>query len=68
MSIQRVRSTQASMPIASNMAALGSSALGLGMVIGSMATWWKQGRYRKEAKAKSQEVQQLPVWELWVSM
>ena len=34
-------------------------ALGLGMVIGSVATWWKQGRYRKEAKAKSQEVQQL---------
>ena len=34
-------------------------ALGLGMVIGSLATWWKQGRYRKEAKARSREVETL---------
>jgi uncharacterized integral membrane protein len=34
-------------------------ALGLGLIIGSFATWWKQGRYRKEARNKSREVQSL---------
>ena len=34
-------------------------ALALGMVVGSLATWWKQGRYRKEARAKDREVQTL---------
>ena len=30
-------------------------ALGLGMIIGSVATWFKQGRYRKIARQRSQE-------------
>lgn len=30
-------------------------ALGLGMIVGSMATWFKQGRYRKIARQRSQE-------------
>lgn len=34
-------------------------ALGLGLLLGSFATWWKQGRYRKEARNKSREVQSL---------
>jgi uncharacterized integral membrane protein len=34
-------------------------ALGLGLLIGSFATWWKQGRYRKDARAKAREVQSL---------
>lgn len=34
-------------------------ALGLGLILGSFATWWKQGRYRKEARNKSREVQTL---------
>lgn len=34
-------------------------ALGLGMVVGSMATWWKQGRYRREARLKAREVETL---------
>lgn len=34
-------------------------ALGLGMIIGGAATWWKQGRYRKEARAQKREVQTL---------
>lgn len=34
-------------------------ALGLGLILGSFATWWKQGRYRKEARNKSREVQSL---------
>ncbi len=34
-------------------------ALGLGMILGSMATWWKQGRYRKLARETSREVKQL---------
>lgn len=34
-------------------------ALGCGMVIGSLATWLKQGRYRKEARVKRREVQNL---------
>lgn len=34
-------------------------ALGVGLLLGSFATWWKQGRYRKEARAKAREVQSL---------
>jgi uncharacterized integral membrane protein len=34
-------------------------ALGLGLILGSFATWWKQGRYRKEARTKTREVQSL---------
>lgn len=34
-------------------------ALGLGMILGSVATWWKQGRYRKLARETSREVRQL---------
>lgn len=34
-------------------------ALGLGLILGSFATWWKQGRYRKEARNKTREVQSL---------
>jgi uncharacterized integral membrane protein len=34
-------------------------ALGLGLLLGSFATWWKQGRYRKEARTKAREVQSL---------
>ena len=31
------------------------AALMLGMVIGSMATWFKQGKYRKKARVEAQE-------------
>jgi uncharacterized integral membrane protein len=34
-------------------------ALAVGMIIGSFATWWKQGHYRREARAKGREVQAL---------
>lgn len=34
-------------------------ALGAGLLMGSFATWWNQGRYRKEARAKAREVQLL---------
>ncbi len=34
-------------------------ALLVGMVIGGAATWLKQGRYRKEARVKRREVQNL---------
>jgi uncharacterized integral membrane protein len=34
-------------------------ALGLGILLGGFATWWKQGRYRKQARSKSREVQSL---------
>ena len=34
-------------------------ALGRGLLLGSFATWWKQGRYRKEARSKGREVQSL---------
>lgn len=34
-------------------------ALGAGLLMGSFATWWNQGRYRKEARAKNREVQTL---------
>lgn len=30
-------------------------ALGLGMIVGSVATWFKQGRYRKVARQRGQE-------------
>jgi uncharacterized integral membrane protein len=35
------------------------SALALGMVIGSLATWFKQGRYRKVARLRGQEAETL---------
>ena len=34
-------------------------ALGIGLIIGSLATWFKQGRYRKIAKLRSQEAEAL---------
>ena len=34
-------------------------AIGLGMVVGSLATWFKQGRYRKMARHRSQEAEML---------
>ena len=34
-------------------------ALGAGLLMGSFATWWNQGKYRKEARAKTREVQAL---------
>ncbi|WP_127599929.1 lipopolysaccharide assembly protein LapA domain-containing protein [Nitratireductor alexandrii] len=34
-------------------------ALVCGMIIGSLATWLRQGRYRREARAKGKEVQNL---------
>lgn len=33
--------------------------LAIGVIVGSVATWWRQGRYRRLAREKSQEVQQL---------
>lgn len=33
--------------------------LAVGLVIGSFATWIKQGRYRKEARTRREEVQRL---------
>ena len=35
------------------------AAIALGMLIGSVATWVKQGRYRKLARQRAQEVQSL---------
>ena len=35
------------------------AAMVLGLVIGSFATWTKQGRYRKLARQRSQEAEQL---------
>jgi len=35
------------------------AALALGLLIGSLATWWKQGRYRKLARQRDQELQGL---------
>ncbi|MCB1419924.1 MAG: LapA family protein [Notoacmeibacter sp.] len=40
------------------------AAMGIGMVLGSMATWWKQGRYRKLARDRDREVRQLRAAEL----
>jgi hypothetical protein len=31
--------------------------LGLGMIVGSLATWFKQGRYRKLARQRDKEAQ-----------
>jgi uncharacterized integral membrane protein len=31
----------------------------VGVLLGGFATWWSQGRYRKEARAKGKEVHQL---------
>lgn len=33
--------------------------LAVGVLLGSMATWWKQGHYRKVARQKTQEAQSL---------
>jgi uncharacterized integral membrane protein len=33
------------------------AALAIGLVVGSAATWFKQGRYRKLARQRSQEAQ-----------
>ena len=33
------------------------AALALGMIIGSLATWFKQGRYRKLARQRGQDLQ-----------
>ena len=33
--------------------------LALGMIVGSLATWMKQGRYRKLARQRSQEAEML---------
>lgn len=35
------------------------AALAVGLVIGSLATWLKQGRYRKQARQKSAEAESL---------
>jgi len=35
------------------------AAIALGMVVGSVATWLKQGRYRKLARQRSQEAETL---------
>ncbi|EKF20067.1 LapA family protein [Nitratireductor pacificus] len=35
------------------------AALGLGIVIGSMATWLRQGRYRRIARERKKEVDKL---------
>ena len=34
-------------------------ALALGMVVGSFATWLRQGRYRKLARQRGQEAEEL---------
>jgi uncharacterized integral membrane protein len=34
-------------------------ALALGVIAGSLATWWRQGRYRRIARERQQEVQRL---------
>ena len=33
--------------------------LALGVLIGSLATWWRQGRYRRIARQKAQEAESL---------
>src|SRR5688500_16840876 len=35
------------------------AAIALGMSVGSLATWWKQGRYRKLARLRNQEAEML---------
>lgn len=32
---------------------------GLGLIVGSLVTWWKQGRHRKLARKREQEIQSL---------
>lgn len=34
-------------------------ALGLGLIVGSVATWLRQGRYRKAARERASEVREL---------
>jgi uncharacterized integral membrane protein len=34
-------------------------AIAVGMVVGSLATWFKQGRYRKMARQRAQEAESL---------
>lgn len=34
-------------------------AVGIGMIVGSLATWFKQGRYRKMARHRTQEADML---------
>lgn len=34
-------------------------ALAIGMIVGSVATWFRQGRYRKLARQRSQEAEML---------
>ncbi|HEY6630975.1 MAG TPA: LapA family protein [Rhizobiaceae bacterium] len=35
------------------------AAIAIGMIVGSLATWMKQGRYRKLARQRSQEAEAL---------
>jgi len=35
------------------------AAIAIGMIVGSLATWFKQGRYRKLARVRGQELQTL---------
>ncbi len=35
------------------------AALGLGLIVGSVATWLRQGRYRREARERANEVRAL---------
>jgi uncharacterized integral membrane protein len=35
------------------------AAIAVGMIVGSLATWWKQGRYRKLARQRGQEAETL---------
>lgn len=37
------------------------AAFALGLIIGSAATWWKQGRYRRLARERDQELQGMRV-------
>lgn len=37
------------------------AAFALGLLIGSAATWWKQGRYRRLARQRDQELQGMRV-------
>lgn len=32
---------------------------GLGLIVGSVVTWWKQGRHRRLARQREQEIQNL---------
>ncbi|CAN0654226.1 lipopolysaccharide assembly protein A [Nitratireductor aquimarinus] len=35
------------------------AALGFGMIVGSLATWLRQGRYRRDARERKKEVDKL---------